>query len=224
MQATFHNDSNLTARILAAGNRYQGELPALFADIARYARPGTSSSSLPVNSKKRKLEDASNPAQTTTNGASHSIGIANPSTTFECKNVSFQVPARKKLKLQFVAEQSDSRRREVRLLNAQTNDVEYTISNAQIEQIFCLPVPEKQQRQSSFVIIPQAGAIGPDGTPCEQMVFTMNETKPDDAASSSRPKVSSRTCLGRSWRNDLLTFYYSCRPRTIHTSHSHNPS
>lgn len=193
VQATFQSDTDLTARILAAGTRYQGELPALFADIARHVRTG--SSVLPPTSKKRKLDDALQPAPPTTNGASHAAPIIAPSTTFECKNVSFQVPARKKLKLQIVAEQADARRREVRLLNAQTNDVEYTIPNAKIDQVFCLPVPEKQQRQSSFVIIPLAGAMGPDGTPCEQIVFTMNETKPDDAVSSIRPKAEDDTYI-----------------------------
>ncbi|KAM3420635.1 hypothetical protein BST61_g3892 [Cercospora zeina] len=186
VQAAFHADRDLAARIVAVGTQRQGELPAVFADIARYVRGGTATLAVPPgNSKKRKLDDA----QTSTHGASAAAGIANPSTTFECKNVSFQVPARKKLKLQLVAEQSDSRRREVRLLNAHTNDIEYAIPNAQIDQIFCLPVPEKQQRQSSFVILPLAGAVGADGTPCEQIVFTMNATKPDDAASSSRAKA-----------------------------------
>lgn len=193
VQTTFQSDTDLTARILAAGTRYQGELPALFADIARHVRTG--SSILPPTSKKRKLDDALQPPPPTTNGASHAAPIIAPSTTFECKNVSFQVPARKKLKLQIVAEQADARRREVRLLNAQTNDVEYTIPNTKIDQVFCLPVPEKQQRQSSFVIIPLAGAIGPDGTTCEQMVFTMNETKPDDAVSSVRPKAEDDTYI-----------------------------
>jgi hypothetical protein len=175
--------------------------------MARYARMGVSNSPLPVSSsKKRKLDDASQPTETLPGAFGHTAGIAHPATTFECTNVSFQVPARKKLKLQIVAEQSDSRKREVRLLNAQTNGVEYALSNAHIDQVFCLPVPEKQQRQSSFVIIPQTGAVAADGTPCEQMVFTMNETKPDDAISSSRPKVEDDTyvTVTEPELNDLL--------------------
>ncbi|KAI5359772.1 hypothetical protein Slin14017_G093330 [Septoria linicola] len=207
VQAAFQNDQDLTARILAAGNKYQGELPTLFADIAKQIRVGTTSLPVqPANSKKRKLDDTHQPAQSDTNGSSQATALANPASTFECKNVSFQVPARKKLKLQIVAEQNDSRRREVRLLNAQTSEIEFTIPNAQIDEIFCLPVPEKQQRQSSFVIIPKAGATGPDGTPCEQVVFTMNETKPDDAASSSRSKSDTDTYITFSEPelNDLL--------------------
>ncbi|KAF2210338.1 hypothetical protein CERZMDRAFT_45191 [Cercospora zeae-maydis SCOH1-5] len=178
--------------------------------MARYVRGGTATLSVQAgNSKKRKLDDASQLTPTNTNGASTGAGIANTSTTFECKNVSFQVPARKKLKLQLVAEQSDSRRREVRLLNAQTDDIECTIPNGQIDQIFCLPVPEKQQRQSSFVIIPRAGAVGADGTPCEQIVFTMNETKPDDAVSLSRTKTDQDNYVSvtEPELNDLLHAY-----------------
>ncbi|PIA92610.1 Histone chaperone [Cercospora beticola] len=210
VQAAFQGDPDLAARIVAVGTQYQGELPALFADIARYVRGGTATLSVqPGNTKKRKLDDASQPTQSSTNGTTAGAGIANPTTTFECKNVSFQVPARKKLKLQLVAEQSDSRRREVRLLNAQTNDIEYTIPNGQIDQIFCLPVPEKQQRQSSFVIIPQAGAVAADGTSCEQIVFTMNETKPDDAASASRAKTEQDNYITvtEPELNDLLHAY-----------------
>lgn len=184
-------DATLAARILEAGHRYQGELPALFGDIARHVLSITgTSTTLPTNSKKRKLEDVppSGHAATGSNTA-----ISNPAVSFECKNVSFAVPARKKLKLQLVADALDSSRGEVRVLNAQSNNVEYSISNSQIEQAFCLPVPEKQQRQWNFVLFPQAGTANAEGMPCEQMVFTMNETKPDDASSSTRATAEGDT-------------------------------
>jgi hypothetical protein len=187
-------DATLAARILDAGQRYQGELPALFADIARHLLSTSTSTStptrttLPTNAKKRKLDDVPH-----TNGSSSSTAISNPSVSFECKNVSFAVPARKKLKLQLVADAADSSRREVRVLNAQSSEVEYAISNGQIEQAFCLPVPEKQQRQWNFVLFPQAGATNVEGMPCEQMVFTMNEAKPDDATSSTRARAEGDT-------------------------------
>lgn len=184
-------DATLASRILDAGQKYQGELPALFGDIAKHVLSTklASLTTLPTNAKKRKLDDA--PASNQANG--NGTAISNPSVAFECKNVSFAVPARKKLKLQLVADTADSSRREVRVLNAQSNEVEYTISNAQIEQAFCLPVPEKQQRQWNFVLFPQNGATNEEGMPCEQMVFTMNETKPDDASSSTRAVVEGDT-------------------------------
>ncbi|KAF7194748.1 Histone chaperone [Pseudocercospora fuligena] len=201
VQTAFRTDSALATRIIDAANRHQGELPALFWDIAKHviaSSTGSSSSAAQAtNTKKRKLDEAtSSNHQPTANGNSnHSTPIAQPALAFECKNVSFAVPARKKLKLQIIADQSEPSRREVRLLNNTTNETEYTLPNAQIDQVFCLPVPEKQQRQSNFVILPKAGATNADGTPCEQIVFTMNETKPDDANSSTRAKVEGDTYI-----------------------------
>lgn len=183
-------DATLAQRILEAGQRYQGELPALFGDIAKHVLSTAGpTSTLPTNSKKRKLDDV--PASGDTRGSS--TAISKPTVSFECKNVSFAVPVRKKLKLQLVADAADHSRREVRVLNAQSNYLEYAITNAQIEQAFCLPVPEKQQRQWNFVLFPQAGSAYTEGMPCEQMVFTMNETKPDDASSSSRATAEGDT-------------------------------
>ncbi|KXS93704.1 hypothetical protein AC578_3839 [Pseudocercospora eumusae] len=200
VQTAFHSDPALATRIIDAANRYQGDLPALFWDIARHVIATGSSgggSAQAPNAKKRKLDEAtSSNHQPIANGnANHSTHIAQPALAFECKNVSFAVPARKKLKLQIIADQSEPSRREVRLLNNTTNELEYTLPNAQIDQVFCLPVPEKQQRQSNFVILPKAGATNADGTPCEQIVFTMNETKPDDANSSTRAKVEGDTYI-----------------------------
>ncbi|KJX96567.1 negative regulator of DNA transposition-like protein [Zymoseptoria brevis] len=187
VQNAFPSNTDLAARIIDVAQRHQGELPALFGDIAKHILSSTPAA--PSASKKRKLDESSQaPAQ---NGTS--TGISNPVISFECKNVSFAVPARKKLKLQLVTDNADANRKEVRVLNQQTNDVEYSISNTQIEQAFCLPVPEKQQRQWNFVIFPQNGAATADGMPCEQMVFTLNETKPDDASSASRALIEGDT-------------------------------
>ncbi|KAF2166885.1 hypothetical protein M409DRAFT_22937 [Zasmidium cellare ATCC 36951] len=190
----FQHDQTLDNRIHQFAQRYQGQLDGLFGDIAKYVLSRESAHTAPSGtSKKRKLDDASQPAQAAPNGSSRSVGISNPVTTFECKNVSFQIPARKKLKLQLVADQAASRKREIRLIDPKTESTEHTLSNAQIDQIFCLPVPEKQQRQWNFCVFPAPGAATEDGTPCEQMVFTLNETKPDDATSSTRAAVEGDT-------------------------------
>lgn len=187
VHSAFQYDPALENRVYQFAQHYQGQLDGLFGDIAKYV---LSRESIPTaaagTSKKRKLDEATQPTQAVSNGHSRSAGIANPVTTFECKNVSFQIPARKKLKLQFVADQADPRRREIRLIDAKTESTEHTLSNSQIDQVFCLPVPEKQQRQCNFCVIPTPGATTQDGMPCEQMVFTLNETKPDDATSSTR--------------------------------------
>lgn len=128
-----------------------------------------------TNGKKRKLDDSA--AVDHTNGTT-AASIASSTVSFECKDVSFQIPARKKLKLQFVGDAKDTKRQEIRLQNQQSNAIEHAVPADQIEQAFCLPVPEKQQRQWNFVLFPKAGATTADGMPCEQVVFTMNETPP----------------------------------------------
>ncbi|CAK4033046.1 Hypothetical predicted protein [Lecanosticta acicola] len=202
----FQSDGSLQNRILDAAHRYPGELPALFGDIAKYvlATQQSTTSAIPTTSKKRKLDDA----PVVTNGTK-STEISNPAVSFECNNVSFQVPARKKLKIELVADQADNKKQEVRLVDPKTNEREHTLGNGQIEEIFCLPVPEKQQRQWNFCIFPRSGATNAEGMPCEQMVFTLNETKPDDATSSSRPAAEGDTYISVMERelNQLLQPY-----------------
>ncbi|TKA82306.1 hypothetical protein B0A55_01444 [Friedmanniomyces simplex] len=175
---------DLTARITHAVRRYP-DLQPLFHDLARHVTAPTPTSA-PANSKKRKLEDGVHASSTPTNGATSPAGINAPTIVYECKDVSFQVPARKKLKLQLVADASDKRRQEVRLQNQQTHAIDYTLPADQIDQVFCLPVPEKQQRQWNFVLFPKPGAITDNGTPCEQMVFTMGEVAATGATSAGQ--------------------------------------
>ncbi|EME44813.1 hypothetical protein DOTSEDRAFT_53786 [Dothistroma septosporum NZE10] len=198
VRAAFQADQSLIARIEQAAQQHQGRLDALFEDIGRHVLSSQNSTVSPSEvpaapaSKKRKLDDATQPKALTENGTAQGA-ISNPAVMFECKNVSFAVPARKKLKLQVIADSADSRRREVRLIDPKTENTEYTLSNSQIDEVFCLPVPEKQQRQWNFCVFPKAGATTAEGTPCEQMVFTLNETKPDDALSTSREKLEGDT-------------------------------
>nr|POE52131.1 histone chaperone [Quercus suber] len=133
------------------------------------------------SSKKRKLDVEPRPT-TAVNGDAHAGAIPNPTVAFECKDVSFQMPARKKLKLQFVTDAADARNAAVQLLHPQTGDIEHTVPVAQLEQVCCLPVPEKQQRQWNFCLIPTAAVAADGRPPPEQVVFTMNETPPVGAS------------------------------------------
>ncbi|KAK5138294.1 hypothetical protein LTR08_003355 [Meristemomyces frigidus] len=152
------------------------ELADLFHEIARLVQgPPQSTAETGVSSKKRKVDEGGVTAHM--NGTPAAC-ITDSATLFECKDVSFQLPARKKLKIQFVGDHTDSQWQEVRLQNQQSGAVEYTLTAGQIDQAFCLPVPEKQQRQWNFVLFPKPGATTVDGMPCEQVVFTMNETPP----------------------------------------------
>ncbi len=147
------------------------DLRPLFHTIATYVRdpaslkvPIPSHPALDTSVKKRKLDELDSGV----NGHS----IANATTTFDCKDVSFQVPARKKLRLQLVSDARDAQNQEIRLLDQKTANLELSIPSSAIEAVFCLPVPEKQQRQWNFVVFPK------EGSGCEQLVCTMAETPP----------------------------------------------
>jgi len=159
------------------------ELGGLFADLARRASVAVPADA-PNASKKRKRDENGTVAPQANGTASATI--TNPTVSFECADVSFQVPARKKLKLQFVADPEDRTRTEIRLLHPQSNQVEHVLPFASIDQAFCLPVPEKAQRQWNFVLFPKPGATAADGTPCEQIVFSLSETAPKLAQSAER--------------------------------------
>ncbi|TKA48461.1 hypothetical protein B0A54_00596 [Friedmanniomyces endolithicus] len=182
IQAAFPPE--IATRIIHAIGRYP-DLQPLFRDIARHAS-ATKSISIPANNKKRKLENGVPASSAHTNGIHATVGISNPTVAYECKDVSFQVPARKKLKLQLVADANDNTRQEVRLQNQQSNAVDHSLPVAQIDQVFCLPVPEKQQRQWNFVIFPKPGATTADGVACEQLVFTMSEVAVTGATSNGQ--------------------------------------
>ncbi|KAK5116653.1 hypothetical protein LTR62_007327 [Meristemomyces frigidus] len=173
IQAAFPAD--LSKRINHALSQHP-DLQPLFLDLAVYAGGLKTRSQHDIPSgKKRKLEED---LPITSKQANGSIPSGVEAVVFECKDVSFQVPARKKLRLQVVADKSHMNRQEIRLQNQQSNQVEYMLSNDQIEAAFCLPVPEKQQRQWNFLLFPKHGATTAHGPPCEQVVFTMNEIKP----------------------------------------------
>jgi hypothetical protein len=108
---------------------------------------------------------------------SYEIATNPPRVQFECKDVSFTSPLRKKLKLQFVTDTNNISKHQIRLLNQTTQAIEYTLRSEDIDAMFCLPVPEKTQRQQCFLIFPLPGSQSYDGTPAEPLVWTMNETK-----------------------------------------------
>lgn len=174
-------------------------LADLFNDIAQHVQAGQSGQTFAghtSNNKKRKLaEDFSSSVIAPQLSGSGAGKITSPVVAYECKDVSVQIPARKKLKLQLVADTRDERRQEVRLKNQQSGDVEYVLPAEGIDQAFCLPVPEKQQRQWSFALFPKSGAVNADGKPCEQAVFTMNETAPTGVTSADHAVTENDTFI-----------------------------
>ena len=183
VQAAFP-DTELCSRIHAAASNEPTRLTALFEDISRYVsslQQQPQPQNNPTNAKKRKLEDTSSNisiAQQQQNGA-HSDGVADPVVAFACKDVSVQIPARKKLKVQFVYGANDDRTRQLRLLNSTTEATEYALPVSQVDEVFCLPVPDKQARQTYFAVVPKIGSGG------EQVLFTLNDTAPSTSSVSS---------------------------------------
>lgn len=68
----------------------------------------------------------------------------------------------------------------IRAVNAEGN-VEFSIPWSQVDQVFCLPVPEKAKRQHNFVILPfHADGVNPvpdhlQASPPEPIVWTFEE-------------------------------------------------
>ena len=170
VQASFH-DKALCSRILQASQLDSQVLPQLFSDMA-HAVSGQNESNPNVlaelpGSKKRKLEDGGRVSNG--DGAQH---ILTPVRNFSCEDVSFQIPARKKLRLEVVYDAKLSKRREVRLVNPASGAVEYALQEDQIALALCLPVPDKQARQANFVLYPHAAT---EGSAAEPIVFTVSE-------------------------------------------------
>ncbi|KAK5171451.1 uncharacterized protein LTR77_004596 [Saxophila tyrrhenica] len=133
----------------------------------------------PANPKKRKLEDESvtipKAQQNGSQPAFHN-GDLEIHSIFECRDVSVQIPARKKLKLSIQRTEVDDRMAAIALVNQSTEAVEHRLQPHRLEAVFVMPVPDKTVRQNYFVVMPKAGELSSDGKPAEPMVFTMAET------------------------------------------------
>jgi hypothetical protein len=170
---------------------FQDGIPELLRDISTYILslkksgqveeyPIRGDNQVPTEptAKKRKLEQGNEATARSMESTNGSYDISNtPKICFEIKDVSFTSPIRKKLKLQFITDDLNISKRQIRLLNQTTNAVEYFLRGEDIEALFCLPVPEKTQRQQCFLVFPLPGSQSYDGTPAEPLVWTMNETK-----------------------------------------------
>lgn len=180
-----------TANTYCFIGKFQDGIPELIRDISTYILSLKSSGQVnehPIygdnqvppepTAKKRKLEQTDEATARSMPPPNGSYEMSNtPNIDFEIKDVSFTSPLRKKLKLQFISDNLNILKRQIRLLNQATNAVEYTLRGEDVEAMFCLPVPEKTQRQQCFLVFPAPGSQSYDGTPAEPLVWTMNETK-----------------------------------------------
>jgi hypothetical protein len=203
-----------------SADHFRNGIPELLRDISIFVlslpQPSQAdTASTEPTAKKRKLEQSSQVPDRSiaTENGSHEIS-GPPSVDFECKDVSFTSPLRKKLKLQFVHDAANSRIRQIRLLNQATNAVEYTLRGEDVDAMFCLSVPEKAQRQQSFIVFPLPGTQNHDGSSAEPLVWTMNETKasPEIINSSARNEEDTFVDLTR---RELDSFMASFSKRTV---------
>ncbi|KAI9373302.1 histone chaperone rtt106 [Aspergillus egyptiacus] len=166
----------------------------LFEDIARYTsslRAKIADAVQPVEdvhdgpaAKKRKIENGNSngDAQWLADLKTHNA------LQFYMQDVSFAIPQRKKLTLEITAGKKYLRAR-----NQTSKEVEFGVRLDRIQHVLCLPVPEKNQRQFNFCVIPQyADGINspPEGEPTpETMVWTVNDGPPKAAFLGSGQQI-----------------------------------
>lgn len=117
-------------------------------------------------SKKRRVEEGS--------GLTSTQHIDSGTVVFEARDISFSLPMRKKLHLGIIEHQSSSSGKKafsIQLRNPGTNQVESTYPLEQYSQILRLPVPEKNQKQYNFCLIPATENSGAT----EPMIWTVND-------------------------------------------------
>ncbi|KAF2184498.1 Rtt106-domain-containing protein [Zopfia rhizophila CBS 207.26] len=147
----------------------------LFRDISTYILNQTSQATIEPAAKKRKLDQSSG----IQNGAAAGMGILANSSVKAWRSypgTSFSIPQRKKLALELVLEKKSGGIRGV----GADGSVEFGIAWEDVDQIFCLPVPEKAKRQHNFIVLPVHGdgvnpvpdSIKP---PPEPIVWTFEE-------------------------------------------------
>ncbi|KAL4881484.1 histone chaperone rtt106 [Aspergillus karnatakaensis] len=152
----------------------------LFEDIARYTsslrirNANAAPTTQPINdgpaAKKRKIENGNELVGT----QSLADLKKHAALQFYMQDVSFVTPQRKKLTLEITAGN-----RYLRARNQASKEVEFGVPLDRIQHVLCLPVPEKNQRQFNFCVIPQyADGINspPEGEPTpETLVWTIND-------------------------------------------------
>ncbi|KAL4961433.1 putative negative regulator of DNA transposition (Rtt106) [Aspergillus stella-maris] len=173
----------------------------LFEDIARYtSNQRTATRTVnpvqPVQvvqndgpaAKKRKIENGAG-ANTGTGGAQSLADLkTHNALQFYMQDVSFAIPQRKKLTLEVTAGKKFLRAR-----NQASKEVEFGVPLDRIQHVLCLPVPEKNQKQFNFCVIPRyADGINPppegESTP-EAMVWTVNDGLAKSAFSGQRQQI-----------------------------------
>ncbi|KAL2828687.1 Rtt106-domain-containing protein [Aspergillus cavernicola] len=202
IEDAFATEPALKKRVYDAIGTTPQHIP-LFEDIARYTssllhtRTANANNVQPVQvvhdgpaAKKRKIEDGGGTGTGTGSGSAQSLADlkTHKDLQFYVQDVSFAIPLRKKLTLEITAGN-----RYLRARNQTSKDVEFGVPFDRIQHVLCLPVPEKNQRQFNFCIIPQyADGINPppEGEPIpETVVWTVNDGPPKAAFSGAGKQI-----------------------------------
>ncbi|KAG2162410.1 hypothetical protein VTO58DRAFT_106101 [Aureobasidium pullulans] len=189
IQAAFGHDTALCDRILAAAKENRDQMQ-LFVDIAKYMSQHTSGKRTSdhttdaPDAKKRKTTSAPSTA------AASPAPALNLTTTLNLKDASnvlysvpetsFAVPQRKKMTVQLAGDPQRLEEGAVKIVH-EGSGINLAVPFSKIEQVFCLPVPEKATRQWNFVIFANQTVdfkTGDRVIEAEQIVWTMPETAP----------------------------------------------
>ncbi|KAF3037578.1 hypothetical protein E8E11_002438 [Didymella keratinophila] len=160
IDAAFAGNADLRKRVHAAIDQNPSQ-STLFRDISTFILNQTPQVPVEPTTKKRKIEEsngAQNGTAAATSAATVTAGAGGSLTSISTKafktyaGVSFSIPQRKKFTLELV----DKRDGGIRAIGASGN-VEFALAWKDVDQIFCLPVPEKAKKQHNFIIIPVHG-------------------------------------------------------------------
>lgn len=170
-------------RIAAAIAAEPSNLPQLFADLSEYvlSLKDDVDPQSQTNAKKRKLGNEPLNDYVVPQVVSTRQDIA----FFECNDVSVQVPVRKKMRVSLVHD-DQGEKKSITLVDQASLQTGFAVPIQEIEEVFGLPMPDKQVRQTNFAVFPKRTALDVTGKALEQMVFVMN-----DAPVSGAVKFSS---------------------------------
>jgi hypothetical protein len=165
IDAAFAGNHELRKRVHAAIDEHPTQT-SLFRDISTYIISQRPQPPAEPAAKKRKLDDGSNVT----------LGSAATKPWRTYPGVSFSLPQRKKFALELVGGKDGG----IRAMGA-GDSVEFSMAWRDVDQVFCLPVPEKAKKQHNFVVIPTHGdGVNPlpehlQGAAPEPIVWTFEE-------------------------------------------------
>ncbi|KZM23634.1 uncharacterized protein EKO05_0007441 [Ascochyta rabiei] len=181
IDAAFASSHELRKRVHAAIDQNPSQ-STLFRDISTYILGQASQPPSEPITKKRKLEETNGAQNGTAAAAPTTAGVGGSLTSASTKafksfpGVSFSIPQRKKFTLELL----DRKDGGIRAIGA-TGNVEFALAWRDVDQVFCLPVPEKAKKQHNFIIVPVHGdGVTPvpeelKGSVPEPIVWTFEE-------------------------------------------------